>query len=61
MIRKPANTSATKILTDLDIRNSVLNWGGIEYEKKDGQCNRCLMYPIPDHQPGLKEDETFPM
>lgn len=36
------------------------NWGGIEYEKKDGQCNKCLMYPIPDHQPGTGENEIFP-
>ncbi len=36
------------------------NWGGIEYEKKDGQCNKCLMYPIPDHQPETGDDEIFP-
>ena len=36
------------------------NWDGIEYERKEGSCNKCEMSPIPDHQPQSGEDEIFP-
>ena len=59
-ITKAANKSVTKILMDLDIRNHVQTETVSSTKKPDGQCNKCFMYPIPDHQPVLMEDETFP-